>query len=89
MYAGSGADITVNGNVYIRSEVEHSNEGKDATLANNGVYARGAGSTITANGGDVYINTYASNFKELLENNSGYPDGSSKVMQLVLKMVVS
>ncbi|WFW91528.1 autotransporter outer membrane beta-barrel domain-containing protein [Citrobacter freundii] len=78
LYAGSGADITVNGNVYIRSEVEHSNEGKDATLANNGVYARGAGSTITANGGDVYINTYASNFKELLENNSGYPDGSSK-----------
>lgn len=32
LYAGSGADITVNGNVYIRSEVEHSNEGKDATL---------------------------------------------------------
>ncbi|EPQ6909962.1 autotransporter outer membrane beta-barrel domain-containing protein, partial [Citrobacter freundii] len=59
-------------------EVEHTNDGEDATLANNGIYARGAGSTITANGGDVYINTYASNFKELLENNSGYPDGSSK-----------
>lgn len=78
MYAGSGANISVNGNVYIRSEVEHTNDGEDATLANNGIYARGAGSTITANGGDVYINTYASNFKELLENNSGYPDGSSK-----------
>lgn len=78
LYAGSGANISVNGNVYVRSEVEHSNEGEDATLANNGIYARGVGSTITANGGDVYINTYASNFKELLENNSGYPDGSSK-----------
>ncbi|MGE9627427.1 autotransporter outer membrane beta-barrel domain-containing protein, partial [Escherichia coli] len=56
LYAGSGANISVNGNVYIRSEVEHTNDGEDATLANNGIYARGAGSTITANGGDVYIN---------------------------------
>ncbi|QCA20276.1 autotransporter outer membrane beta-barrel domain-containing protein [Citrobacter freundii] len=78
LYVGGGADVSVNGNVYIRSEVEHTKQGEDATLANNGVYARGAGSTITANGGDVYINTYASNFKELLENNSGYPEGSSK-----------
>lgn len=81
--------MSVNGNVYIRSEVEHTKQGEDATLANNGIYARGAGSTITANGGDVYINTYASNFKELTENNSGYPEGSSKVMRSVLKTVVS
>ncbi len=78
LYASSGADIDLNGNVHIRSIVEHTEEGKEATVANNGLYANGTGSTITANGGDIYINTYASNFKELLENNSGYPSGSSK-----------
>ena len=78
LYAGSGSNIDLNGGVYIRSIIEHTEDGKEATVANNGLYARGVGSTITANGGNVYINTYASNFKELLENNMGYPSGSSK-----------
>lgn len=89
LYVGGGADVSVNGNVYIRSEVEHTKQGEDATLANNGIYARGAGSTITANGGDVYINTYASNFKELPRTIAVTRKAHQKVMRSVLKTVVS
>lgn len=49
-----------------------------ASIANNGLYATGVGSTITANNGDVYINTYAKNFLELLGNNASYISGGAK-----------
>lgn len=47
-------------------------------MANNGLYATGVGSKITANNGDVYINTYAKNFLELLGENASYTEGSAK-----------
>ncbi|CQI88279.1 putative autotransporter protein [Yersinia rohdei] len=46
-------------------------------MANNGLYATGVGSQITANNGDIYINTYAKNFLELLGENASYTEGAS------------
>lgn len=78
LFADYGANIAINGDLYIRSSVDHTESGEKATLANNGIYANGKDTSITVNGGKVYINTYASNFQERMDNNSGYPEGSSK-----------
>lgn len=79
LIASKGSKVTINGKVYINSLVEMDTSGaSSATAANNGLYATGAGSTITANSGDVYINTYGKNFFEALTQNGVYPSGSSK-----------
>lgn len=79
LIASNDSKVTINGNVYINSLVELDTSGSGtASIANNGLYATGVGSTITANNGDVYINTYAKNFLELLGNNASYMSGGAK-----------
>ncbi|CNH88395.1 autotransporter outer membrane beta-barrel domain-containing protein [Yersinia bercovieri] len=79
LMVSNGSEVTINGKVYINSLVEMDTSGTgNTTVANNGLYATGVGSTITANSGDVYINTYAKDFLEALNQNDTYPSGSSK-----------
>lgn len=79
LFASNGSQVTINGKVYINSLVEMDTSGANTgTTANNGLYATGVGTTITANEGDVYINTYAKNFLEALDHNENYPSGGSK-----------
>lgn len=79
LLASDGSNITINGKIYIDSLVEMDTNGTGtATAANNGLYAEGDGTSITANNGDVYINTYTKNFLEVLEHNNTYPDGGAK-----------
>lgn len=79
LIASDGSKVTIDGKVYINSLVEMDTSGSEtASIANNGLYATGMGSTITANNGDVYINTYAKNFLELLGENASYTGGGAK-----------
>lgn len=79
LIASDGSKVTIDGKVYINSLVEMDTSGSGtASIANNGLYATGMGSTITANNGDVYINTYAKNFLELLGENASYTGGGAK-----------
>ncbi|CQI95980.1 autotransporter outer membrane beta-barrel domain-containing protein [Yersinia rohdei] len=79
MMVSNGSEVTINGKVYINSLIELDTNGTGtASIANNGLYATGIGSTITANSGDVYINTYAKNFFELLGENASYIGGGAK-----------
>lgn len=79
MMVSNGSGVTINGGVYINSLVElDNNDTGTASIANNGLYATGVGSTITANNGNVYINTYAKNFLELLGENASYIGGGGK-----------
>lgn len=79
LLAANGSNITINGKVYINSLVEMDTSGTGtATTANNGLYAKDEGTSITANSGDIYINTYTKNFLELLEHNNTYPEGGAK-----------
>ncbi|EON3357135.1 hypothetical protein AB9H26_02165 [Yersinia enterocolitica] len=79
LIASSDSKVTIGGNVYINSLVELDTNGSGtASIANNGLYATGVGSKITANSGDVYINTYAKNFLELLGENVSYTSGGGE-----------
>ncbi|CRY35827.1 putative autotransporter protein [Yersinia enterocolitica] len=79
LIASDGSKVTIDGKVYINSLVEMDTSGSEtASISNNGLYATGMGSTITANNGDVYINTYAKNFLELLGENASYTGGGAK-----------
>ncbi|WP_407436593.1 autotransporter outer membrane beta-barrel domain-containing protein [Lelliottia sp.] len=79
MMVSNGSDVTINGGVYINSLVELDSEGSGtASVANNGLYATGSDSKISANSGNVYINTYAKNFMELLGENASYTGGGAK-----------
>lgn len=79
LMVSNGSKVAINGKVYINSLVELDTNGSGtASIANNGLYATGVGSQITANDGDIYINTYAKNFLELLGENTSYTEGGAK-----------